>query len=177
MAFQEESDSAVLREDVIGIPKSKRRSIQLHTEKVNRTVKVNPKVEPPSFIGMNVGEPRTNGNVLCERLLLLWKSVRYLNCNDQTNPRFVGWIVQQFQQADSKATRMTYLPPIQTPIIEYATIIEMFYVSRQVAKQSNMLYMDITLDAGAACKAFHVVWNNPIAWSDIIIHLGISMHS
>lgn len=67
---------------------------------------------------------------------------------------------------------MTYLPPISSPITEYSTIIEMFHQSRQLAKQSNMLYTHITLDAGAAIKAFHVVWNNPAEWSDIIIHLG-----
>ena len=48
----------------------------------------------------------------------------------------------------------------------------MFYVSRQLAKQSNMTYTHITLDVGAAIKAFHVIWNNPVAWSDIVIHLG-----
>jgi hypothetical protein len=67
---------------------------------------------------------------------------------------------------------MTYLPPISSPITEYSTIIEMFHQSRQLAKLSNMSYTHITLDAGAAIKAFHVVWNNPAAWSDIIIHLG-----
>ncbi len=105
-------------------------------------------------------------------LLALWKTSRNLNSNDQTVPRFGGWIVQHFQRANSKLTKMTYLPPIKTPITEYATIIEMFYVSRELAKQSNMTYVHITLDVGAAIKAFHVVWNNPTSWSDIIIHLG-----
>ena len=81
---------------------------------------------------------------------------------------------QNFQsiKADVKLTRMTYLPPIKTPITEYATIIEMFHVSRELARQSNMSYVHITLDVGAAIKAFNVVWNNPASWSDIIIHLG-----
>lgn len=98
--------------------------------------------------------------------------MRYLNANNQRNPRFVGWIVKKIQKAHSEATMMTYLPPILTPITEYPTIIEMFYVSRQLAKQSNMTYTHITLDVGAAIKAFHVIWNNPVAWSDIVIHLG-----
>ena len=33
-----------------------------------------------------------------------------------------------------------------------------------------MKYMHIILDVGAAIKAFHGVWNNLQAWSDIIIH-------
>ena len=28
------------------------------------------------------------------------------------------------------------------------------------------------MDVGAAIKAYHVVWNNPDLWSDILIHLG-----
>jgi hypothetical protein len=67
---------------------------------------------------------------------------------------------------------MTYLPPIQTPITEYETIVQVFTVSRELSKQSNMQYTHITFDAGAAIKAYHVIWNNPDTWSDIIVHLG-----
>ena len=48
----------------------------------------------------------------------------------------------------------------------------MFYKSRELAKQAYMEYTHITLDVGAAIKAYHVIWNNPQAWADIIIHLG-----
>ena len=27
------------------------------------------------------------------------------------------------------------------------------------------------MDVGAAMKAYHVIWNNPASWSDIIIHI------
>ena len=87
-------------------------------------------------------------------------------------PDLLDGLLTKIQKAHSEATMMTYLPPILTPITEYPTIIEMFYVSRQLAKQSNMTYTRITLDVGAAIKAFHVIWNNPVAWSDIVIHLG-----
>ena len=33
-------------------------------------------------------------------------------------------------------------------------------------------FTHITLDVGAAIKAYHAIWNNPQAWADIIIHLG-----
>ena len=35
-----------------------------------------------------------------------------------------------------------------------------------------MKYTHITLDCGAAIKAYHVLWNNPGEFKDIIIHLG-----
>ena len=37
-----------------------------------------------------------------------------------------------------------------------------------------MKFTHITLDVGVAIKAYHVIWNNPNLWSDIIIHLGDS---
>lgn len=161
-----------MRQEDITIPKSKRRSIQLSRDNADKRVAINPKAEPPSFAEVQTRPAPSDAEMFCSKLLLLWKSVRYLNSANQTNPRFVGWIVRRFQQAHSKATLMTYLPPISSPITEYSTIIEMFHQSRQLARQSNMSHAHITLDVGAAIKAFHVVWNNPDAWSDIIIHLG-----
>ena len=35
-----------------------------------------------------------------------------------------------------------------------------------------MKYMHITLDVGAAIKAYHVVWNDPHRWKNVLIHLG-----
>ena len=46
-------------------------------------------------------------------------------------------------------TVMTYIPPIQRPITDYGTILE---ISRKLAKQSNMQYTHITFDLGAAIK-------------------------
>ena len=109
---------------------------------------------------------------MCLQLLILWKSIRFLSSDDQTHPKFSGWIISQVEKTDSKKTSMTYLPPISSPITEYDTIIQMFKISRELAKQSNMSYTHITLDAGAAIKAFHVIWNRPSCWRDIIIHLG-----
>eukprot|EP00112_Aurelia_sp_Birch-Aquarium-sp1_P017646 Seg411.7 transcript_id=Seg411.7/GoldUCD/mRNA.D3Y31 product="hypothetical protein" protein_id=Seg411.7/GoldUCD/D3Y31 len=158
------SIGTVLRKEDVSIPKTKRRSVKPSAAEIQPSVKIRSKVSPPSFAGKDISQYRNDSQKLCEKLLLTWKSVRYLNSRNQRNPRFVGWIVHKFQRAHSEATKMTYLPPILTPITEYATIIEMFHVSRQLAKQSNMAYTHITLDVGAAIKAFHVVWNNPHAW-------------
>ena len=71
---------------------------------------------------------------------------------------------------------MTYLPPIQIPITEYPKMVSLFEMSRKLAKNANMMYTDIIMDAGAAIKAYHVVWNDADYWNDIIIHLG-NFHS
>ena len=49
---------------------------------------------------------------------------------------------------------------------------EVFYQSQRLAEQCNMKCTHITMDVGAAIKAYQVVWNNPESFSNIIIHLG-----
>ena len=87
-------------------------------------------------------------------------------------PRFIGFLTSIYAKKDVTATKMTYLPPIHTAITEYRTPVPIFEISQKFAKQHNMRCTHITLDVGAAIKAFHVVWNDKDRWSNIIIHLG-----
>ena len=89
--------------------------------------------------------------------------------NDQLFPRFPSYVIQLFQTQDLKATTITYLPPIETPINDYGTLFEMFFRSKHLAAQSNMKYTHIVLDCGAAIKAYHVLWNNPDRFKNIVI--------
>ena len=123
IAFQEDSVWAVLRKEDVSIPKTKRRSVKPSAAEIQPSVKISPKVSPPSFAGKTVCPDRNESQMLCEKLLLTWKSARYLNSTNQRNPWFVGWIVQKFQRA---------------------------WHIRIYAKQSNMAYTHITLDVGAA---------------------------
>ena len=70
---------------------------------------------------------------------------------------------------------ITYLPPINKPISNYSTVTECIIRSQKLAQVSNMKYTNITVDAGAAAKFYQVVWNNPIEFKNVIIHLG-DMH-
>ena len=90
----------------------------------------------------------------------------------ELKPRFIGWFCSFYKQDRIKETVMTYLTPIPKPITDYQTISEMFERSRELRLQSNMQYCHITLDIGAAMKAYQVLWSNPQIWYDIIIHLG-----
>lgn len=101
----------------------------------------------------------------------MWELLRYGASDHKLWPRFIGFVKQLFQKQQS-ATILTYLPPIQTPITEYRTIVEIFVSSQNLARTMNMLYVHITLDVGAAIKAFHILWNDTDRWKDIIIHLG-----
>ena len=101
-----------------------------------------------------------------------WKILRFGSRRDQRYPRFSGMVYQTFKKNDEQKTYLTYLPPIETPIGDYGTLLEVFVRSEQMAKQGNMLYTHIVMDCGAAIKAYHVLWNNPERFSKIILHLG-----
>ena len=104
-------------------------------------------------------------------LLTLWKLIRNAETS-QGVPRFVGFLASIYARKDVAPTKMTYLPPIHMAITEYPTLVEIFEISQKLAKQGNMRYTHITLDVGAAIKAFHVIWNDKDRWSNIIIKLG-----
>ena len=67
---------------------------------------------------------------------------------------------------------ITFLPPILHPITQYNTVIECIKQSQKLASASNMKFTHITVDGGAAMKFFHVVWNNPDEFNNVLIHLG-----
>ena len=49
---------------------------------------------------------------------------------------------------------------------------EIFYQLHMLSQNCNMQYTCITVDVGAAMKAFQVIWNNSILWSHISLHFG-----
>ena len=60
------------------------------------------------------------------------------------------------------------------PISNYSTVLECIVQSQKLARASNMRYMvvHITVDAGTASKFYHIIWNNPVKFKDVLIHLG-----
>ena len=75
-----------------------------------------------------------------------------------------GWCLESY-------TKITFLPPIRNPITDYSTVLECIYQSQKLSQSSNMKYTHITVDAGAAAKFYHVIWNNPAEFHNILIHL------
>ena len=119
IVFQEQLKSTITRDTNVSIPKSKRQSITTQ-EEYHHSTRINPKAEPPSFAESIAIHVKQETEEKCNNLLLLWKSARYLCSADQLNPHFVGWVIFLFKKTASKETKMTYLPPIQKPITDYA---------------------------------------------------------
>ena len=47
--------------------------------------------------------------------------------NDQLFPRFPGYVIQLFQTQDLKATTITYLPPIEIPLMIMELCLKCFF--------------------------------------------------
>ena len=156
IVFQEQSSDTLWQNREINIPQSNKRSIQLQEIEPIR-VSVNPKTNPGLFIGPMPVQTKLEKHKEVVKLHNLWKVLRLIYSVEQVHPRFAGWLITKFQIPQSFQTVMAYLPPIQRPITEFGTIIEMFVTSREFRIQANMKYTHITLDAGAAMKAFQVV--------------------
>ena len=169
IAFQETVDGSRTEDFTISIGKSKRRSLLVNESPPVQIHAIDPKVNPDRFTATEGGttQQENPGSLL----LTLWKLMRSAETSQDIS-RFVGFVSSLYKKKDVPLTNMTYLPPIHTPITEHRTLITLFEISQNLAKQANMKYTHITLDVGAAIKAFHVAWNDKTRWSNIIIHLG-----
>ena len=119
--LQEESTCTSYRNENVSIPKSKRHSVRLEDVRQIQATAINPKNDPPSFAEKDPVQVEIHEQMYCNNLLIVWKSLRHLTALGQVNPRFVGWVILFFETIGSKQTKLTYLPPIQKPITEYAT--------------------------------------------------------
>ena len=128
-----------------------------------------PHKSPTLFDDVDQG---TYSDMYASALPLIWKMQRQLHRGNQVvSYRYVGWITSIFKENTQK-TKLTFLPVIRNPITQFSTIIECIYQSQKYAAACNMKYIHITADEGAACKFYQVVWNNPIEFKDVIVHLG-----
>ena len=101
---------------------------------------------------------------------------RVLSSKDQFLPTFSGWCVAiqtgQLADIEIEKTSLTYLPPVNHPIKDFATIYKVFEIIQNQAKKANMPYANVTLDVGAAINAYKVLWNYEDKFKNIVIHLG-----
>ena len=59
-----------------------------------------------------------------DRLYAIWALLHLIQSSDQSIPAFSGWSVRMQQKAMAdiavQKTQMTYLPPVNSPITEFA---------------------------------------------------------
>ena len=158
VALQEESDESKERNQILQVPILKKRTVCVAPIDLSNR-KITPYREPKSFSGTSTYEYDASDAF---RILMCWNLLRQAySATNQVISRFVGWISLIFGKVNCKRTRITFLPPIRNPITDYSTVLECIFQSEKLAETSNMTYTHITVDAGAAAKFYHILWNNP----------------
>ena len=171
VVFQEITDSTKLCQLEHEMVQTNRQSLIVEEEEPLPISKINPKCNTGIMLGPKAVRNKNVFNIIYE-LLALWKAFRYAGMEKKKISPFAGLVTKLFGRTDLQRIYLTYLPPITKPITNYSTIIEIFYQPPILSQKCNMQYTHITMYVGAAMKAFQVIWNNPIKWSDILIHPG-----
>ena len=169
VAFTEESSETIERNtDSIQVPRSKNRQSLDAKETELPNMNIVPHKLPPSLESKDT----KYDNMYASTLPLIWRMQRLVNRSHQTvSHRFSGWVLKTFGEKQSK-THLTFLPVIRKPITQYCSVLECIYQSIKYSEQCNMTYTHVTTDEGADEKFYHVIWNNPVEFKNVILHLG-----
>ena len=91
---------------------------------------------------------------------------------DQLVPMFSGFLLKHREVKELRKNVISYLPPITSKVTEFETIVNCMEYVQKLSEESNMKYVSITLDVGAAMNAYKTIWNYPDKFKNVVIHLG-----
>ena len=72
----------------------------------------------------------------------------------------------------NKKTVETYLPPITTKVTDFKTIYYYMTYLQQLPNDDNMPHVNIILDVAAVINTYKLLWNYPVSFRNVVIHLG-----
>ena len=104
----------------------------------------------------------------------LWSFIRKQHAFDQIEPIFKGWMtqIQNVQQNTIQKNTETFLAPITSKVTHFYTTKKYLSYLQNLARSVNMPYVHIALDVGATMDAYKTIWNYPVEYANVIIHLG-----
>ena len=91
---------------------------------------------------------------------------------EQKVPSWGGWISLTGERSDSRKTTVEYMPPVNAPITDNATVKHVLKISQEASAAVGLAYTIITLDLAAAKKAYEILWTYPDRFHNVIIQLG-----
>ena len=155
----------------VSVPRKKTRRVSMEDEITEKTT-MNLQKSPP----LVMFEPQLFecDNKYLSSLFYLWLYLRKQNAFDQLVSSFSGFLTQIRSSKNHKLTKTveTYLPPFNSKVTEFSTIRKYFVFLHGLSKSTNMPYVVITLDVGAALNAYKVIWNYPEKYEHVFLQLG-----
>jgi hypothetical protein len=174
IAFQEESQFTMKRSTLkVKFARTGKRSIE-QSNMEGEEMQVNPKKEPPSFVNYSADEIVKSQRLSAEHFLM-WMIFRLINFGDQNVTSYFAWEMQNRIAGENNTvqkTLTTYLPPINAKVTEFSTINQYLTYMQKLANEVNMPYVNVCLDLGATMNAYKFIWNFPLKFNNVVIHLG-----
>ena len=175
VAFQEKEalQQISLTKTKVSVPREMKRSLSGGSKRI-KTPTINVKQEPSTFDPSIFENERKNEIQTADLTVLVWSVLRILASRDPTLPMLSGWLMLMRQRHTSiiYKTVETYLHPMSTSINDYGTIFNLLIHLQGLAADVNMPYINLTMDVGAAMNAYKVLWNFPIKFANVMLHLG-----
>ena len=85
---------------------------------------------------------------------------------------FLGWLIHRRDKQNLCKTVVTYLSPINAKVTEFSTIFTYLEYIHNLARQTNMKYVDESLDCGVTINAYKRRWQYQRMFENVIIHFG-----
>ena len=137
VAFQEESDLTYVHHEQITVHK-RRKLIPRDDDNLAKDF-VNPKVEPRCILS-NVMIDARDPSLLIARYYF-WTWLRANNAIDQAILPLTAWLLQFRNKESIKMTVTTYLPPLDSKVTEFKTIVTYMKYLQILADDVNMPYV------------------------------------
>ena len=104
----------------------------------------------------------------------LWILCRLLCAKngEQRVPGWGGWVCLTGGQDAELETTVEYMPPVNAPIKENATVLHVLKLSQEATEAVGQQYTIVTFDLAAAKKAYSITWAQPLRFQNVIIRLG-----
>ena len=160
--FQEKAVGSEYRSHVKTVSRTITR-LSTDRQMANEKICIDKNKEPEKFAGGNYQVLSEDASGNFDLRYLLWNILRHISSGNQKVPSFPGWqvLVREIANVATEKTVMTYLLPINAPVNKFSTIFWFLTYMQKLCKEVNMLYVNITLDLGAAMPAYEVIWNYP----------------
>ncbi|XP_066933544.1 uncharacterized protein [Clytia hemisphaerica] len=172
MAFQNIKPSDNVRKTpALSVPKPKSRKIFVDDLNVG-SITIERKKDP--LINFQQ-QPDLCDSSSFDQKYLLWLVLRYQCNTNQQIAAFKGWNLKQNMENSKEKpikTTETYLPPINSKVTEFRTILQYLQYLQNLSTTMNMKYVHVTMDVGAAINCYLMLWNNPDLFKNILVHLG-----
>lgn len=151
------------------VPKTKRRSIQCtpeHYEPCFAKEKAEPKLR---VTNTTVG--KTQAESQAKSSDVVWVICRALTSRQSTQvvPPWAGWVSKTETTRKSQQSTVDYMSPIFAPITENSTVQHLLKVSQEASREVHQPYTVVTFDLAVAKKAYSLVWQNPVVFSNVIV--------